>query len=92
MSPDSGPAHLANAPGTPIIGLYACPWSKRNRPYHSLDLCVDKFSDAARQFLEKDSQDLRWGTRIEQNGVVDLIDVDAVIERLKQAVPDLRQE
>ncbi len=89
LSPDSGPVHLANALGTPVIGLYACTWSKRSGPYNSLDLCVDKFSDAARQFLRKNPEDLRWGTRIEQKGVMDLIRTDEVIGRLNVAVKRL---
>ena len=89
LSPDSGPVHLANALGTPVIGLYACTWSKRSGPYNSLDLCVDKFSDAARKFLRKNPEDLRWGTRIEQKGVMDLIRADEVIERLNVAVKRL---
>lgn len=92
LSPDSGPTHLANALGTPVIGLYACTWSKRSGPYNSLDLCVDRFSEAAQQFLGKKPQDLRWGTRIEQPGVMDLIHVDEVIEKLEQAARELRQE
>lgn len=92
LSPDSGPAHLANALGTPVIGLYACTWSRRSGPYNSLDLCVDRFSEAARQFRRKNPGELRWGTRIEQQGVMDLIQVDDVIEKLEQAVRGLRQE
>jgi len=92
LSPDSGPTHLANALGTPVIGLYACTWSKRSGPYNSLELCVDKFRDAAKQFLGKKPQDLRWGTRIEQAGVMDLIQVDEVIEKLEQAARGLPQE
>ncbi len=92
LSPDSGPTHLANALGTPVIGLYACTWSKRSGPYNSLDLCVDKFSEAARQYRGKDPQELRWGTRIEQTGVMDLIQVDEVVEKLKQATRALGQE
>jgi len=92
LSPDSGPSHLANALGTPVIGLYACTWSKRSGPYNSLDLCVDKFSEAARQYRGKEPQELRWGTRIEQPGVMDLIQVDGVIEKLEQGARALRQE
>jgi len=91
LSPDSGPAHLANALGTPVVGLYACTWSKRSGPYNSLDLCADRFPVAARQFVGKEPGDLRWGTRIEQNGVMDLIQVDAVIEKLEQAARIPRQ-
>ena len=53
ISPDSGPAHLANAMGTPVIGLHASTWSKRSGPYHSLDLCVDHFAEAAARFRHK---------------------------------------
>jgi len=92
LSPDSGPVHIANAVGTPVVGLYACTWSKRSGPYNSLDLCVDKFAEAARQFRRKRPEDLRWGTRIEQPGVMELILTDEVIERLKVAVQGLDQE
>jgi heptosyltransferase I len=92
LSPDAGPAHLANALGTPVIGLYASTWSKRSGPYNSLELCVDRFPEAARQFRGKEPQDLRWGARIEQAGVMDLIQVDAVIEKLEQAAGGLGQE
>jgi len=92
LSPDSGPLHLANALGTPVIGLYACTCSRRSGPYNSLDLCVDKFTVAARRFLNKNAQDLRWGTRIEQKGVMNLIQVDEVIEQLRQAIRYRGQE
>ena len=85
LSPDAGPAHLANALGTSVIGLHACTWSKRSGPYNSLDLCVDKFATAAEQFKGKAPQELRWGTRIEEAGVMDLVEIDAVIERLDLA-------
>jgi heptosyltransferase I len=38
ISPDAGPAHIASALGTPVVGLYAATWSKRSGPYSSLDL------------------------------------------------------
>lgn len=86
LTPDSGPSHLANALGTAVIGLHASTWSLRSGPYHSLDLCVDKFEQAATLFRNKAPQDLRWGTRIEDDGVMDLIEVEAVIDRLEVAL------
>lgn len=83
VSPDSGPAHLANALGVPVIGLYACTWSRRSGPYGSLEYCVDKFDEAADMFLHKSADSLPWGTRIERPGVMDLISVDDVIDKLK---------
>jgi len=91
ISPDSGPAHLANAVGTPVIGLHASTWSKRSGPYHSLHLCVDKFAEAAQRYRQKQPEELRWGTRIEDDGVMDLITVDEVIEKLEQAIGGLDQ-
>ena len=86
LSPDSGPAHLANALATPVIGLHACTWSRRSGPYNSLDLCVDKFAEAARRYRDSTPEQLRWGTRIEEEGVMDLVEVDEVIERLEMAL------
>ena len=86
ISPDSGPAHLANALGTPVIGLHACTWSRRSGPYNSLDLCVDKFAEAARRYRNATPKQLRWGTRIEHPGVMDLVEVDEVVERLELAL------
>ena len=86
LSPDSGPVHLANALGTPVIGLHACTWSRRSGPYNSLDLCVDKFAEAARRYRNSTPEQLRWGTRIEEAGVMDLVEVNEVIDRLELAL------
>jgi len=83
MSPDSGPAHLASALGTPVIGLYAATPSKRSGPYISVDLCVDKYTEAAQKFRQKKPEELRWGQRIEYPGVMDLIETSEVKEKLK---------
>jgi len=83
ISPDSGPAHIASALGTPVIGLYAATWSKRSGPFNSLELCVDRFEQAAEKYRRKSAKELRWGTRIEEPGVMDLIQPDDVIERLE---------
>ncbi len=89
LTPDSGPAHLANAVGTAVIGLHACTWSRRSGPYHSQDLCVDKFAEASRRFRAKSPKELRWGTRIKEEGVMDLIEIDEVIDRLNLAIKRL---
>jgi heptosyltransferase I len=88
ISPDSGPAHLANALAVPVIGLYACTWSKRSGPYNSLNYCVDKFEQAAGQFLGKKAEQLFWGTKIEKPGVMDLISVEEVCQQLDKLVEE----
>jgi heptosyltransferase I len=85
LSPDSGPVHIANALGTPVIGLYACTWSLRSGPANSLEYCVDRFSEASRKFKNREPEQLRWGTRIEEPGVMDLIEVDDVVQKLELA-------
>ncbi|MCK8516990.1 glycosyltransferase family 9 protein [Methylonatrum kenyense] len=82
ISPDSGPAHMANAMGRPVIGLYACTNPGRARPYYSGQWCVDKYDEAARMVHGKPASELRWGTKIERPGVMDLISAADVIERL----------
>ena len=83
LSPDSGPAHLASAVGTPVIGLYATTPSRRSGPYNSLDLCVDKYAEATRKFRDRNPEKLRWGQRIEFPNVMDLIETGEVIDKLK---------
>jgi len=86
ISPDSGPAHIASALKTPVIGLYAATWSKRSGPYNSLDLCVDRFEEAARKYRNCEATELRWGTRIEEPGVMDLVQPRDVIEKLQNSI------
>lgn len=86
LSPDSGPVHLASALGTPVIGLYAATPSKRSGPYHSLDLCVDRYAEAARRFRHKEPRQLRWGQRIEVPGVMDLVETADVCRKLDEAM------
>jgi heptosyltransferase I len=82
LTPDAGPAHIASALGTPVIGIYAATWSRRSGPYNSLDLCVDRYQEAARKYRNQAAAELRWGHRIEEPGVMDLVRPADVIERL----------
>lgn len=86
VSPDSGPVHFASALGTPVVGLYAATWSKRSGPRQSLDLCVDRFEQAAERFAGKRADALPWGKRLEKPGVMELVDLDSVKNKLLQAL------
>ncbi|HLS05607.1 MAG TPA: glycosyltransferase family 9 protein [Wenzhouxiangella sp.] len=83
ITPDSGPAHFADAMGTPVVGLYAATWARRSGPLTSLNHTVDMFPEAARQFMGCEPEQLRWGKRIEKPGVMDLITPGMVIEKLQ---------
>jgi heptosyltransferase I len=88
LSPDSGPMHMANAAGTPVIGVHAASNPHRSGPYSDRRFCVDRYDAAARRFLGKPAEALRWGTKIEFPGVMDLIDVDAVIEAFERFIAE----
>jgi heptosyltransferase I len=82
MTVDSGPMHMATAAGTPVLGLHAASNPERSGPYLSRRWCVNRYDDAARKFLKKPAASLEWGTKIEYPGVMDLVTVEDVKERL----------
>lgn len=84
ITPDSGPAHIATGFETPVLGLYAASNCKRSGPYLSQAWCVNKYDEAARKFKNKPATELKWGTKLEYDGVMDLIQVKDVIEKLNQ--------
>jgi heptosyltransferase I len=83
LTPDSGPAHMATAVGTPVLGLYAATNPLRAGPYLSRQLCIDKYDAASRALLGKPATEIRWTTKIEREGVMDLITPDDVIKKLQ---------
>ena len=46
VSPDSGPVHMANAMGTPVVGLYATSNPNRTGPYFNRDCVVNRYPKA----------------------------------------------
>ncbi|HET9482572.1 MAG TPA: glycosyltransferase family 9 protein [Xanthomonadales bacterium] len=82
LSPDSGPMHMANAVGTPVLGLHAASNPKRSGPYSSIAWCVDRYDAAARRFRGVPAAALPWGTKLEHEGVMSLIETDAVTATL----------
>ncbi|MEM9531217.1 MAG: glycosyltransferase family 9 protein [Pseudomonadota bacterium] len=82
LAPDTGPMHIANALGTPVIGLHAASNPRRSGPYDSLRWCVDAYDEAARKYRGKPAAELRWGAKIEEEGVMELVTVEAVKQRL----------
>jgi len=82
ITPDSGPAHMATGLDTPVIGLHAASNSKRSGPYSSQKWCVDKYDEAAKKFKSKPANALKWGTKLEYDGAMDLISVEDVTSKL----------
>ena len=83
LSPDSGPAHMANAMGTPVIGLFACTDRERCGPYSDLRWSVNHYDEASRRFMHRPASALPWGKRVEFPGVMDLVTVEEVIGRFE---------
>src|SRR5690606_6643767 len=79
VTPDSGPMHIANAMGTKVLGLHAASNPARSGPYSDRRYCVDRYDDAARKYLGKPAAELKWGTKIEHEGVMELVAVDDAI-------------
>jgi heptosyltransferase I len=89
LTPDSGPAHMATAVGTPVIGLYAATNPARSGPYLSRQWCVDRYDAAARKYLKKPATEIAWTTKIEEPGVMDLIRPEDVIKKLHAVLSQL---
>lgn len=88
MTPDSGPMHIANAMGTKVLGLHAASNPDRSGPYSDRRYCVDRYDDAARKYLAKQATDLKWGTKIEFDDVMELITVEDGIAAFERYVAD----
>jgi heptosyltransferase I len=84
VCPDSGPAHMATAARTPVVGLYASSNPARTGPYLSQSHTVNRYPDAARKYLGKDPSELRWGQRIRHPDAMSLISVTDVKAKLDE--------
>ena len=83
VTPDSGPAHMANATDIVTISLHAATDPRRSGAYRSRAWCIDYFAEAAAAYRKRTPDDLKWGTRIEDDtGVMALIPLAAVTKRL----------
>jgi len=86
ICPDSGPAHMATAVDTPVIGLYATSNRWRTGPYRSQSLVVDAYPEAVRREFGKPVEALRWGVRVRDPQAMELIRVADVIDRIDRVL------
>lgn len=89
LAPDSGPAHIANAAGTPVIGLYATTNPSRARAYLSEKWLINQYPEAVRAFLGKSVDEVPWGTRVRNEEAMCLIKIEAVTQKLDQLMASL---
>lgn len=88
VSPDTGPAHIANAMGTDVLGLYAASNPDRSGPYNSLAWCVNRYPDALYKFTGKTVSQARWGAKAEFEGAMDMISIGDATDLLDRWVAE----
>ena len=82
IAPDSGPAHIATAVATKVIGLYANTNPQRAAPYRSLPWLVNQYPVAVKTYLKGKH---KFGARVNHPQVMNLITsnmVKAVADKL----------
>ncbi len=89
IAPDTGPAHMASAMNTPIIGLYAHHNPIRVGPYRYLQYVVSVYEDVILAETGKTSQELSWRTRARDEKAMARIASTQVINMFEQVVEEL---
>ncbi len=82
ICPDSGPAHMATALGTAVIGLYATSNPERTGPYLSQKFTINRYPDAIRRYLGVNVADVAWGKRVRNANAMNLIRVEDVLQSI----------
>ncbi|ATF09379.1 glycosyltransferase family 9 protein [Candidatus Enterovibrio altilux] len=83
---DSGPAHLANAVHTPVIGLYTHHNPDRTGPYNWRQYVVSTYEDAIKDEKSQAVRDMSWRMRVKNNTAMQRITVDEVISRFDEVI------
>lgn len=86
LCPDTGPSHMASAVGTPVIALHAVTSADVSGPYTFRHLAVDCYPEAVVQVLNKTSETNVWGTHAHGEKTMDLVSVQAVLERIDRFI------
>ena len=82
LCPDTGPSHMANAVGTPVVALHAVTSAQVSGPYSYRASCVDCYPQAVETILKKTPETNRWGTHAHGMETMKLVSVEAVIQAL----------
>jgi heptosyltransferase I len=90
ICPDSGPAHMATALGTTVVGLYATSNPARTGPYYSEKYTINRYPEAVKRYLGRNVAELRWGQRVRHPDAMDLITVDDVTQSIDFFFDDRR--
>ncbi len=86
VCPDTGPAHMAAAMGTPVIALHAVTNPDISSPYPFRQLAVNAYPQAVAQVLGQSVEECAWGTHVHGLAAMQLIGVEEVIARVQQVL------
>lgn len=92
IAPDTGPTHMANAMKTPVIGLYAHHNPQRVGPYNYLQYVVSAYEEAVLSETGKNSQELSWRTRVQDEQAMVRIKSTNVTQMFDNVVADIYPE
>jgi heptosyltransferase I len=92
VAPDTGPAHMATAVGTPVIGLYATTNPMRARPYLSDRWVVNRYPEALQAEYGLTVQEAPWGKRVRNPRAMDRITVQDVTGKLDALMAECETE
>jgi heptosyltransferase I len=88
LAPDTGPAHMANAQGTTVIGLYAHSDPNRTGPYGSLQYVANAYAYHVEKQLNTAPEKTKWGQRVKGSDLMSHISVSDVTTLLDHALAD----
>ena len=92
ISADTAQVHMANAAGTPVIGLYATHDPARVGPYLDRQYCVSVYEELAREEYGRSPEELPWRTRIRIPGAMERITAAMILEKADRLLADLAQK
>ncbi len=90
VCPDSGPAHMATAVGTPVVGLYATSNRHRTGPYFCQHLVADRYPEAIRREFGKSVDAVKWGQRVRDPDAMNLITPEDVTQKIDLVLGEAR--
>lgn len=89
ISPDTGPAHMAVAMGTPVIGLYAHHNPQRTGPYGQQQHVVSVWHERIEAQTGQNAGQLPWRSRVKDPKAMDFIQPTQVIDKINQLLEPL---
>ncbi|MGB1299082.1 MAG: glycosyltransferase family 9 protein [Psychrobium sp.] len=88
LAPDTGPAHMAVAMGTHVIGLYAHSNPGRTGPYFSREYVVNVYDHHIVSQQQRPLNIVKWGKRAKGEKLMNDITIKAVRDKFETVILD----